>query len=133
MSCELCGHLAHLANGCMRRGVFPSEWKTANLVLFHKDGKDKKQPSSYRPICLLNEIGKFCERVIVGRITQHLIEKVPDLAATQFGFRQERSTLDDINYVKEEKMSRSKVLLAISLDIRNAFNSLSWNRIKEAF
>lgn len=133
---ELSPYLAKMISLCFRQEVFPQEWKMAKLVLLPKEGKDGTLPSSYWPICLLNEIGKLCERVVADRITQHLTEKGPNLANTQFGFRQGRSTLDAIEQVREivqtETSIQGHVVLAVSVDIQNAFNSLPWDRIKDA-
>lgn len=135
VSGELRGPLMHLIDGCLRKGVFPQAWKQANLVLLHKEGKDKTQPTSYRPICLINELGKLCERIVANRITRHLSEEGPDLAEHQFGFRQGRSTLDAVARVRslaDEQTSQGRIVLAISLDIKNAFNSLPWGRTRDA-
>lgn len=79
----------------------PKEWKTARLILLRKEGKPREKPSSYRPICLLNEIEKMLERIIVNRITEHLENKGPDLNEKQFGFRKGLSTIDAILKVRE--------------------------------
>lgn len=51
-------------NMCLGEGIFPEKWKAAKLVLFQKGKKTLDQPSSYRPICLLNLSGKMLERVL---------------------------------------------------------------------
>ena len=60
----------------------------------------------------------------------------PDLADTQFGFRRGRSTVDAVMRVRSfmtgVALSQSGVVLAGSLDIANAFNSLPWTCTKEA-
>ncbi|CAI6350497.1 unnamed protein product [Macrosiphum euphorbiae] len=59
-------------NLCLGDGIFPAVWKEAALVLLPKGNRPLDQPSSYRPICLLNTAGKFFERIIKGRIEAHL-------------------------------------------------------------
>lgn len=135
ISGELNGPLQNLINGCLRTGVIPDKWKRANLALILKEGKDNSQPSAYRPICLINELGKLCERVIVTRVTKHLSSMGPNIAQHQFGFRCGRSTIDAISRVRsltDDQTSQGRVVLAISLDIKNAFNSLPWDKIKQA-
>ncbi|XP_046974644.1 uncharacterized protein LOC124540913 [Vanessa cardui] len=59
----------------------------------------------------------------------------PGLNERQYGFRPGRSTLDAIARVRdmaEEEVTQGGVLLAVSLDIANAFNSLPWEVILEA-
>lgn len=120
---------------CLREGRFPAIWKKANLVLLHKEGKPENQPGAYRPICLLDEMGKTLERVISARVMSHLAEVGPNLHKLQFGFRPGISINDAILWVKkfvEDELLEDRVVLAISLDIANAFNSLPWCHIKRA-
>jgi len=50
-------------NQCLRTGTFFDSWKTATLVLLRKGMKPLDQPSSYRPLCLINSIGlKGCSK-----------------------------------------------------------------------
>ncbi|KMQ93242.1 reverse transcriptase, partial [Lasius niger] len=65
----------------------------------------------------------------------HLSRVGPDLAESQFGFREGCSTIDVIRRVRflsEESAYRSGVALAVSLDIVNAFNTLPWESIGRA-
>lgn len=120
---------------CLREGSFPAVWRRANLVLLHKEGKPEDSPSAYRPICLLDELGKALERVIAGRIASHLSDVGPDLHPNQFGFRRGISTIDAILHVKsliKRETEEGRVMIAVSLDIRNAFNSLPWEQIRQA-
>lgn len=43
-----------LLNKCLMDGIFCRSWKSARLVLFNKVGKNPKEWSAYRPICLLS-------------------------------------------------------------------------------
>lgn len=62
-------------NKCLEEGVFPDEWKVARLVLIPK-GKavslDDSTVRKYRPICLLDVLGKILEGLILGRLKQEL-------------------------------------------------------------
>ncbi|CAH2091130.1 unnamed protein product [Euphydryas editha] len=127
--------LANLFTDCLTRSHFPEAWKVGHLVLLHKEGRPVDSPSAYRPIVLLDEVGKLFERVIASRLINHLNVDGPDLSENQFGFRQGRSTLDAIMRVRcraEEAVFHGKVVLAVSLDICNAFNTLPWACIREA-
>ncbi|GBN65878.1 hypothetical protein AVEN_223674-1 [Araneus ventricosus] len=42
-------------NTCFRYGFFPENWKTAEVILIPKEGKDLKDYKSYRPICHLGK------------------------------------------------------------------------------
>lgn len=136
MAYEVIGHeMRNTLTRCLKEGVFPSRWKKANLVLLQKDGKNPDIPSSYRPICLLDEFGKILERILATRISRFMAESGRDLHPCQYGFRKGKSTIDACLRVKTEaqhSLSEGKVMIAISLDISNAFNSLSWEAIMKA-
>ncbi|GBO99419.1 Retrovirus-related Pol polyprotein from type-1 retrotransposable element R1 [Eumeta japonica] len=101
--------------------------------------KPPEEPSSYRPLCMLDTAGKIFERIIHQRIDA-VVD--PLLADNQYGFRKGRSTLDAISLVvntaKEAiagtrwKGGAKKYCLVAALDIRNAFNSANWDCIMQA-
>lgn len=129
------GRIRTLFTECLKKGRFPDSWKQANLVLLSKEGRSQDSPVAFQPICLLDELGKLYERVLVGRIQNHLEETGPDLHERQFGFRHGRSTIDAVLHVRsfvKEEVAQGNVVFAVSLDIVNAFNTLPWDRIGEA-
>lgn len=67
------------------------------MVLLPKGGRDPSDPSAYRPLCLLDEVGKLMERVLVERLTEHLRQGAAGLSESQYGFRAGRSTIDAID------------------------------------
>ena len=44
--------LSILFNAILKLGVFPKIWKTSQIIMIPKPGKDLTVPSSYRPISL---------------------------------------------------------------------------------
>ena len=48
-------------NSCLSEGVFPKRWKKQRLVLLPKGKKAPEDPASYRPICMLDTVGKIFE------------------------------------------------------------------------
>jgi hypothetical protein len=125
--------LRHLFNRCMREGAYPRKWRTARLVLLRKEGRPLD--STYRPICLLDEVGKLVERVISARLEAHMKQREPGWHNSQYGFHQGRSTIDAVEHARrsiQEMITHQGVALAVSLDITNAFNSIPWSRIIEA-
>ncbi|CAH2100621.1 unnamed protein product [Euphydryas editha] len=134
------GHLSdslrELFNRCMRSGQFPGAWKEGWLCLFPKAGRTPDSASAVRPVVLLNEAGKALEKIVVSRLVQHLEEgSGPGLSEFQFGFRARRSTVDALKRLRavtgEAKHGR-EVVVVVSLDIANAFNSLPHVVIREA-
>ena len=120
---------------CMDEAKFPNQWKLQKLVLLPKPGKPLGDPSAYRPICLLDTIGKLLERIILNRLTEYT-EHENGLSSMQFGFRKGRSTVDAIRMVIEAankaktQQKRGKHFCAVvTLDVKNALNSASWEAI----
>lgn len=118
-------------NTCLINGVFPSVWKKARLVLIRKGDKPLDTPSSYRPLCLLDCLGKLFEKLLDNRLRLFL-DTSDGLHERQFGFRKGRSTIDALEALRTTvKSDKSKVGI-LTLDIKNAFNSAPWNAILEA-
>lgn len=55
-------------NTCLQEGTFPAKWKQQRLVLLPKERKPLDEPSSYRPLCMLDTAGKILERIVHKRI-----------------------------------------------------------------
>jgi hypothetical protein len=70
------------------------------LILLNKEGHPLDSPSAYRPICLLDEVGKLFERIIAARLEAHMTERAPGWHDSQFGFRRGRSTVDAVKRVR---------------------------------
>lgn len=87
---------------------------------------------------MLDTAGKLLERLIRARLTT-AIKAAGDLHEKQYGFRSGRSTVDAIREVCEavkraedhNHFSR-RVVLLVTLDVRNAFNSVRWSDMLEA-
>jgi len=54
---------------------FPSLCKHARMTSILKPGKDPALPSSYRPISLLDTIGKLFEKILLPRILHEVSER----------------------------------------------------------
>ncbi|MBW0564697.1 hypothetical protein O181_104412 [Austropuccinia psidii MF-1] len=58
-------HLSPLFNACLRKHHFPKQWKQAITVIIKKAAKeDYTNPNAYRPIALLNTLGKLLAKII---------------------------------------------------------------------
>jgi hypothetical protein len=77
-------------NVILRTQYFPPVWKH-DPVIFLKPGKDPALPSSYRPISLLDTIGKVFEKILLSRILSE-VSGCGLLRDEQFGFRPKHST-----------------------------------------
>lgn len=120
-------YLLGIYNSIYIYNKFPLAWKTATILPIHKQGKSKTNISSYRPISLTCTMCKLLEKVISRRLTWCL-ERKQLLTNIQSGFRQNRSTHDNIitleSEITEAFLSQQK-LLAVSIDIEKAFD-MTW-------
>lgn len=130
-----------LYNNCLRHGIFPSLFKQQRLVLVPKDGKPLEDPSSYRPLCMINTSGKLLESIICERL-KICVEAAAGISDNQFGFRKSRSTVDAIQVVlktasaairgKRWKNGTKEYCVMVTLDVKNAFNTAKWEVIVSA-
>lgn len=131
--------LLQVYNSCLAHGAFPTRWKESRLVLLHKGpGKPVAAPSSYRPLCMLDSAGKLLERLILVRLNEYL-DNTGQRAPNQYGFRNGRSTEDAIERLLETArgaalgaVQHRDLCVAVSLDVRNAFNTAPWQKIDTA-
>ena len=59
----ICKPLHLIFSSCIESGIFPTEWKKANVVPIHKRD-DKQNVKNYRPVSLLPVFRKILERLI---------------------------------------------------------------------
>ena len=117
---------------CLQLGIFPKGLKIAEVKMLYKGkGKDPKLASSYRPVCLINTMGKLFERIIHDRITAHLAD-IDMPHESQYGFRKGRSTTDAICRINRAVCaSDAKYTMGILIDFSNAFNCMEWNQLRK--
>lgn len=123
---------------CIDDCYFPDIWKKQKLVLLPKPVKTPGDPASYRPLCLLDTIGKLLEAIIMKRLIEYT-ERETGLSDKQFGFRKGRSTLDAISLVTsrarlaiESHTKADRYCAITTIDVKNAFNSANWELIVKA-
>jgi sarcosine oxidase/L-pipecolate oxidase len=59
--------LAALFELSLQQGVFPSEWKAANVVPIPQKG-DTHEVTNYRPVSLLSQVSTVLERLIFSQV-----------------------------------------------------------------
>ncbi|CAF3317383.1 unnamed protein product [Rotaria socialis] len=119
-------HLAKIFNSIIDIGHIPNIWKKANIILLLKKKKDKKQPSSYRPISLLSCVGKILEKIIKQRMTKELNER-KILPIHQAGFREHKSTMYNIYRLERfahEHLDKRQHAAVIFFDVKAAFDTV---------
>ena len=117
-------NIVKIYNASLSMGYFPQSFKNAIMIMIHKKGKDKNDPLGYRPISLLESIGKIYEQILNRRLKWYL-EDTKQLNDLQFGFRPSRYTHTSIYTMLEfinQAQKRGLDVFAISKDIEKAFD-----------
>jgi hypothetical protein len=83
--------LTKVLNGVFCRQYFPPAWKYTGVVSIPKPGMELTLPSSYRPISLLDTLGKLLEKIVLTSVHREVNERSL-LRDEQFGSQLGRST-----------------------------------------
>jgi len=137
-SCEdiLTPHLGRLFNACLEQGVHPKIYKRAKTIVLKKPGKkvgDYAEAKAYRPIALLDTIGKVFEKILALRLSA-LAEDRMLLPRAQMGARKGRSAQTALELLTEQvhtiwKQGTRKVATLLSLDQEQAFPNVRIGRL----
>jgi hypothetical protein len=103
----------------------PTEWKHARVISILKPGKDSALPSSYRPISLLDTIGKLFENIILARIL-HEVNLRGLMRDEQLGFRPKHSTSLQLARLVERltrNFGEKRLSGAVFLNVAKAFDT----------
>ena len=96
------------------------------IIPIYKNKGDIKQPENYRPITLLNCLGKLFTSIVNQRLTEY-IESNNLLNHNQCGFRRIHSTVDNIfvlHILSEYYKTRRTKLFCAFIDFQKAFDSV---------
>jgi len=78
-------------NAIAKNNYLPIQWKKSPIIMILVPGKDRTQPSFYRPMSLLSCISKIFEKLLIIRIQAHLQTR-NTVPLYQFGLRQNHGT-----------------------------------------
>jgi hypothetical protein len=118
--------LVVLINVILRTQYFPASWKHARVFSILKPGKDPALPSSYRPISLLDTIGKLFEKILLCMILHEVSERGL-LRYEQFGFRLKHSTALQLTRLVgrvSKNFDENRLTGAVFLDVAKAFDTV---------
>ncbi|KAL6152343.1 hypothetical protein ACJQWK_05935 [Exserohilum turcicum] len=127
-------HLTRIVNCSLRLGYCPSHFRESTTVVLRKPGKDNYTvPKAYRPIALLNTVGKVMDAVIARRLS-HLVETQHVLPDTHMGGRRMRSTEHALHAVTSRiyqawNKGDGQVASLLLLDVSGAFDNVSHPRL----
>lgn len=121
---QLAPILLRTYNWILQEKKIPPSWREAIISLIPKEGKDKLECGSYRPISILNVDYKLFTSILTHRIDKIL----PRLIHTdQTGFIKQRQTHDNLRrtlHIVSHITQQNTEALLVSLDAEKAFDSV---------
>ena len=114
-------------NWVLEKAQTPPSWKEAIISAIPKEGKDKTECASFRPISVLNIDYKMFTSIMARRLEKFMTKLIHN---DQTGFIHQRQTQDNIrrtlhimNHIAKNKMEG----IVISIDAEKAFDSVNWD------
>ena len=120
--------LVHIYNRSFVTGIFPCEFKIANVVPIYKSG-DKMVFSNYTPVSVLPVFSKLLDRLVYNRLISHLNDSKL-LYEYQFGFQRGKSTYLAIMMLVDkitEALDQDESVVGVFLDFSKAFDTVDHN------
>ena len=120
--------LTMLFNKSLRLGIFPGDWKVANIVPIFKKGK-KEFVENYRPISLIPVISKVLERCVLTGLRDHISHLI---SREQHGFLAGRSCVTQLTSVLHYiggQLDAVKQIDIIYLDMSKAFDKVDHTKL----
>uniref|UniRef100_A0A9J7ZUB5 Reverse transcriptase domain-containing protein n=1 Tax=Cyprinus carpio carpio TaxID=630221 RepID=A0A9J7ZUB5_CYPCA len=119
--------LLRMVNHSIEKNKFPDSFYEAHICLLKKKDRDVTEPSSYRPISLLNCDQKLITKILATRLNKHVASLIhtdqTGFVPGRFSFFNSRRLLN-ILYSNQSKSSKAAVL---SLDAEKAFDRIEWS------
>ena len=122
---HLCVPLKIIFDNILETGIFPDQWKEANVTPVHKKN-DKQIISNYRPISLLPVLSKVFERIIFKNLYNYLIFNNL-ITKNQSGFRPGDSCTNQLLSLVHEIHSafeKGLEVRSVYLDMSKAFDKV---------
>ena len=115
--------LTMLLNKSLRLGIFPGDWKLANVVPIFKKGR-RDFVENYCPISLLPVISKVLERCVLAGLRDHISQLI---IREQHGFLAGRSCVTQLTSVLHyigDQLDAGKQIDITYLDMSKAFDKV---------
>jgi len=131
---QVAPHLKRIFNWSLRLGYCPAHFRRSTTIVLRKPGKDDyTTPKAYRPIALLNTIGKLMDAIIAKRIS-YMTETHQLLPSTHIGGRKGRATDHALHIIigkiyEAWNSPEPQVASLLLLDVSGAFDNVSHARL----
>jgi len=126
--------ITHLFNWCLRKGVFPTIWKTSLVRPLPKTSK-VNSVEELRPICLLPILAKMHEIIVFDIISEYAsVKKI--IPKVQSGFQKFHSTATALTKVTSDiaqNIDENKVSCLVLLAYSKAFDLINHNMLIAKF
>ena len=117
--------LVYLCNLSLQQGIFPREFKLANVLPLYKND-DPFMFNNYRQVSLLCVLSKVFENVMYSRLIEHL-ENCKILMSNQFVLRKFHSSYMALMVLMNTLISsleRGEIVFGVFLDFSKAFDAV---------
>ena len=107
-------------------GQLPQDLRDANIIHLYKNKGDRSSCDNHRGISLLSIAGKILARIMLNRITKHILDDV--VSESQCGFRKQRGTVDmvfAIRQLQEKCVEQHQDLHLLFIDLTKAFDTVN--------
>ena len=115
--------ITFICNHSIKNSVFPSKWKEAKVVPFHKNGP-QEEVNNYRPISILPVMSKILEKHVHDSLYSFLHE-FDLLHKTQSGFRSQHSCETALIHMIDNWLNaidNGKMIGIVLVDFKKAFD-----------
>ncbi len=126
-------NITQLYNSSIIHGIFPEQWKEANVVAVYKNKGSRSDVENYRPISVLPILGRVLEKAVCTQLQQYC-DANDIIPAQQFGFRKnsscEYALLAALDTWAREA-SNGLYVGALLIDLSKAFDSISHSQLAQ--
>lgn len=114
--------LLRILNSILKTDLFPADWRNYRVFFFIPKGSSTK----FRPISISSCLCKTMERMLANRLNWWL-EYYNLLPSSQYGFRKQRSCIDNLSILYNEIIESFQLDTAVSsmfVDIQSAYDNV---------
>jgi len=121
-------NIINIADSCINLGYWPKYFKVSSTIIIPKPNKSLyNQPKAFRPIVLLNTLGKLIEKVIAERL-QFTVASNNFIHPSQLSRLKFKSTTDAsivLTHIVRSGWAKGKSTSSLAFDISQFFPSLN--------
>jgi hypothetical protein len=125
-------YLTNLFNACLHAGYNPRHFQVSVTTVLRKPGKSKyTEPKAFRPVALLNTIGKALESVVAQRLS-YAVERFRLLPKNHLGGRRGISCEHVLQIVVDritKAWQKGRSVSLLLLDVSGAYDNVSHRRL----